>query len=555
MRFATINLDGNRTSTGGIKLGKPPGVLDFDIAAADLGATLPITVHLVGLKLANNLVQYTFNWSGNVDIDGQGHMLTAASGVFLAQFSSVPGDQNAIGNVEIDVVPMGSSILATGDWGTKTLFVDQASFYGGYLPATLSSYTTADNSENCSSSTSDTPLPLIAQINSPAPPSGQWVFLTSAYHQGLSLPPIVVIPPNKKIVQFNATVAKDFVGIVHTTATSGGGVATLDVQVDPEQSCQDGGTTITGPPIAFNPDPSCIQCTLFVGFTDFGEKIGIVNGAYVVLAGSLVTPLSTMFAGHHPTAITARSIANSGFITGLITIGGRTTAYRANIDHDPGTLEQLGAITPSSIGLYGTVVGSRALGTSGRTRAALSYGTGVIDVPLPADVYSSTALAISDAGDIIGTYTVSATGAPHGYRSTSNGHVVQLPASAAVPVAINANGQIAANGLDTSGHATAAIVSASNALTLLGNPAGFTGFQIKSMNKFGTVVGVASSVGSGAPISRAFVWSRTRGFRALSGHRPELPLVDDALFITNANTMVVHGTTASGVTNLFVLPL
>jgi hypothetical protein len=552
LRTATLDLDGNKTSTGGIALTKPANTLTFDVAAAAIGSPLPITLHLVGAPLSGNLVQYTFSWNGNVDVDGQGHMLTAANGSFVAAMTATPGDLNAIGNVAVDILPVVSYINATGDWGTKTLFVDHASFYGGYLPATLAAYGQSDNAEICSDTTA-VQVPMYVRLDNPAPPTGQWVFLTSAFHQGLSLPPIVVVPPGQKSRVFNATVAPNFAGTVHTTATSGGGIATLDIEVDNHQACQSGSGG-HGPPVAYNPDPGCIQCTIFRSINDYGERLGLVGRDYVFFKGTTATTLATMFAAQQPSAISANAISNSGYITGLVTIGGVTTAYRANVDLDPGSLQQLGAITPRSIGSFGTVVGSRPFGT-GQARAAVNYGTGIIDVPLPSsfDVYSSTALAISDIGEVIGTYTTGAGGALHGFRFL-NGHATQLPATAAVPVAINATGQVAANGVDARGLPTAAIVAADGSVTLLGSPRGFTNFQITSMNSRGIAVGTAASVGT-TVVTRAFVWSRTAGFQALSSYRPELPVVDQAYQITDTNTIAVHGVTANGVANLFVLPL
>lgn len=551
LRSATLALDGNEVSTGGIALTKPANTLTFDVPASAVGSPLPITLHLVGTKVGPNLVQYTFSWSGNVDVDGEGHMLTYAYGFFQAKVTAAPPDVNAIGNVSLEVQPYISYIVAQGDWGSKMLYVFQGSFYGGFLPAALSKYGKSGNDVVCSDTT-PVKVPMYVDLDNPAPPTGQWVFVTSAYHQGVSVPPIVVVPPGKSFTLFDASVAPGFTGTVSTMAVSGGSLATYQLEIDPHSDCESSGGG--GPPVAYNPFPECIQCTIFRSINDWNERLGIVGRDHVFIKGSSVTTLASMFAAQRPTSITGVAIADSGYLTGMATINGVTSAYRANVDRAPGTLELLGAITPRAIGEHGVVVGSRVYSSS-QTRAAVAFGRGVIDIPLPSsfDVYSSTALAIDDTGGIAGTYTTSPGGAQHGFRYADN-VATQLPTTAAVPVAIDATGTVAANGVDSRGTPTAALVSARGVVTLLGNPRGYTGFRITSMNRHGLVVGVASLIGT-TPVQRAFAWTPAGGFRALSGLRRELPVVDYAYAITDADDIAVRATDTAGVTNLFILPL
>jgi hypothetical protein len=297
------------------------------------------------------------------------------------------------------------------------------------------------------------------------------------------------------------------------------------------------------------------MCTIFNSINDWTERLGIVGRDYVFIKGATVTPLASMFAAQRPTAISALAMSNSGYITGVATINGVAQAYRANVDREPGTMELLGAITPRGVGAFGTVVGSRLYGTS-QTRAAVSFGRGIFDIPLPStfDIYASTALAINETGDIVGTYTMSSGGALHGFRYSAAGIATQLPATAAIPVAISATGMVAANGADSRGMPTAGLVSPAGAVTLLGNPRGYTNFQITSMNSHGIVVGIASTIGT-VPVQRAFAWTPAAGFIALSGHRRELPVVDYAYAITDANGIAVRATDTAGVINLFILPL
>jgi hypothetical protein len=555
LRSATANLDGHRTATGGIPLSKPANTLNFNVTAASIGLSWPITLHLTGVPIGGNLVRYTFSetFSPAIDIDGHGHMLTAATGNFFAKFSTVPGLQTAIGNVLIDTVPGLNFVNATGDWGTKTIFIEDASFYGGFLPATLKTFVQSDWDPVCSDVT-PVQVPLAVNLNNPAPPTGQWVFLNSAYHLGLAVPAIVVISPGKTSKVFNATVAPNFHGTVHLTAAAGGGMGTLDVEVGIHQDCEpaSGGNSV---PVAYNPDPGCIQCTIFQAINDWNERIGQVGRVAVLIRGSVVTSLASTFASLGVTSISARSLSSSGYTTGLVTIAGRAQAYRANLDLEPGKLELFGAMTPISVGTFGTVVGYRTIATTGQTKAVVNFGAGIIDLVLPTsfDAYSSVALSITDKGEILGTYTTGPGGPLHGFRFL-DGRALALPTTASSPVAINGGGQIAANGTDVGGRAVATIVSPTNAVTVLGVPAGYVSFQVKSMNKFGWAVGVATAA-AGTLVQRAFAWIPGVGFRALSGLSRALPVVDDAMFITDRNTVVVHGLTAAGAGNLYLLPL
>lgn len=552
LRSATANLDGQATSTGGLSLSKPANTLNFSVAASAVGLALPITLHFVGVPLGGGIVSYSFNevFSPGVDVDGDGHLLTAATGTFLAQFTAVPGKQAALGNVLITVLPIVSFINATGAWGTKTIFIQNASFYGGFLPASLNSFVLSKADPICSDTT-PVQVPVAVSLNNPAPPVGQVVSLTSAYHQGLSLPANVILSPGQTSRVFNATVAPNFAGVVHTTAAAGGSIGSIDIEVKEHRACDppSGG----GIPVAYNPDLGCINCTIFATMNDFDERIGLVGHDTLVIRGSTVTSLASQFAGLGVTEISAVSLSNSGFATGLVTIAGHSQAYRASLDLEPGKLDLFGAMTPMSVGTFGTVVGFRSLG-SGQTRAVYNFGRGITDLALPFEAFSSAALAINDAGDILGTYTTAADGPTHGFR-ISNGRVLALPTEGSAPVALNASGQIAANGSDTTGRPVAAILSATNAVTLLGAPDGATSFQVKSLNNFGWAVGVASFPGTSGTVSRGYLWVPGTGFRALSGYARFLPIIDDALQITNRNTVVVHGSNALGAANLYVLPL
>jgi hypothetical protein len=553
LRGATVDLDGNKTATGGITMSKPANTLTFDVPASAIGSPLPITLHMVGVPLDPNLILYTFNWSGNVDVDGNGHMLTSATGSMFLKAYHTPGEINAIGNVSLVAMPNVSNMVATGDWGTKTLLITDARFYGGYLPASLAGYGLSDDAEICSGKKSK-PVQMYVTLNNPAGPKGQVVFMTTGYHQGVSVPPLVVVPPGKKTKLFHATIAAGFTGLVHTTAAGGGGVGATDVQVDPASDCEEGSGG-KNPPFAYNPDPDCIQCTVYHGVNDWGERLGLVGKTHMFIDGGKTTTLESMFDHYKPTAITGLAISNSGYIAGIATIKGATTAYRSNAHFARGTLETMGAITPIAISNDGTIIGTHPV-TQTQGHAAINYGAGVMELPLPSsfDVYSSTAIAANDVGEVVGAYTMSLGGGVHGFRWSWAG-ASALPSTVSVPVAINNAGQIAGNGLDSFGSKTAVIVNADNTVTRLGNPKGYTAFQITAMNNSTVVVGVANVLNTTSVVQRAFVWSPSYGFRALSGYRAELPVVDEALEITDVNTIVVHGVNTAGAGNLYILPL
>jgi hypothetical protein len=231
LRNATASTDANRRSTGGVSLTKAAGTLDFDVAASDLGIPLPITAHLRGEPIGDALVSYSFSWSGSLVLD-RAHTLTGLTGALYARFAPVPGTRASVGNVEMDVLPIVSTITATGNWGRTVVSVEEASLDGGYPTVPLARYARTESSTICSSPRSSTTLSLSIEIGAAAPASGEWVFVKSANHRGLALPTVVFVPAGKRSATFRGTIAPSFAGTVHTIARAGGRTLTLDLAVN-----------------------------------------------------------------------------------------------------------------------------------------------------------------------------------------------------------------------------------------------------------------------------------------------------------------------------------
>jgi uncharacterized membrane protein len=293
----------------------------------------------------------------------------------------------------------------------------------------------------------------------------------------------------------------------------------------------------------------CTSCTGFLDINHDGERLTTINGFTTVVAGTQSLELLRAFPS--ASAIGADTMNNDGSIAGRITIDGVTQAYRANVNHGT-SLVLLGTMTPQALNNYNLVVGYRVV--DGASQAVYSNGNGIVPYALTSSygVAASRALDVNDDGRLIGTYTDKA-GIVRGFTSFDGITTTLAIAKGqpAIPVAINNAGQIAANAVTAAGPAIAVIMAPSGAITTtLGAPSGFTTFQVKSINRFGAVAGIATASNG---LQRAFAWQPTTGFLALTGHVAGLTATD-ALRITDANRVVVNGT-YNGVTDLYIVTL
>jgi hypothetical protein len=552
LRMVGANAGNGVRAGGGVAIGKAAGTLDFALAATDLGMPVAITMHLHGSSLGGGRVVYTVDdsYSPAVDIGG-GHSLTQITGTLVANVARLPGTATPqIGDVRLLIRPS-SYLYATGDWGTQTIAITNADLIGGIPQPSLSALVENGDYLVCSDSV-ETTQPLAVWLADVAQTGGAAVDLKGPFHGGVALPRSVVVPPGKRSVVATARIAPNFVGTVHLTAAATGVTQALDLTVHAHADCAHG--SFTGPALqswVASAVAGCTSCTGFLDVNHDDEKLTTINGATAVVRGRQVIDLLRTFP--NATAVGAAAMNNDGTIAGRLTIDGVSQAYRANLNHGTPTPFLLGAMTPKAINNYDGVVGFRVVG--GANQAVYTNGHGIMPLALTTSygVTASTALDITDGGQVIGTYTDSA-GIVRGFRWVG-GATTTLPvlgAKPVIPVAVNEAGQIAVNGASGSGQPLAAIVSPLGTLSALGVPSGFGTFEVKSINRFGAVVGVATTTGTPA-VQRAFAWTPDRGFIALTGYVANL-IATDALRITDANEVVVRGT-YSGAADLYLLTL
>ena len=537
------------TRRTGTRIPKPAGALSFTVDVADLGVDLPIEVHLEGKSRGGGLIEFTFDDAyPEVDITGRGDMLlTRATGSVLVRLATMRGADaptchgiDCGGNVYVNVVS--GSATAYGSWGSTTFTIDEAFGVGGVPRPRLGQLTPPPPTRNsqgtytlplCSSST-----PTIARfgiwLGAPAPEGGARIDVTTPSPSTLRL------AAGARSTVVGVKVPASFVGTLRVTAAAGGSVQSHDLVVRPASECRLPASRPAYEPYAPPSLVGCAGCSASVDVNGRVDRLMRVAGELRVIRDGAVYALRDLFP-RATSAIDAVAINDLGWVAGRVTIDGVDQAYRADTVH--GSYELLGQLTPLDVHASGAVVGY-SVDRSGTPQAAYSTGRSIVALQLASSsgVRSSRALGVNDAGQVIGTYTDNA-GAVRGFRWV-DGTTSTLPA---IPVAINQANQIAANG------AGAVMIQSDGSVTELGSPSGHTGFHVTSLNRWGYAVGVATTIGTPS-LQRAFAWIPGRGFVALGDYASGLGAVDNALQITDANQVVVHGT-AAGVTDLYLLTL
>ncbi len=561
VQYAHAILDGNSYRTAGIVVAKPAGTLNFPLPASAIGLNLPITLHLSGTSIGGNIIQFTFNDAfSDVDITGNGDLLTGASGVLLVIASPLAGAQSAIcnntscpGDVSLELV--GATVTATGTWGSEPVTLESARGVGGVPRARMNGLvapTTSTDSHGtvypfCSATNATTPGDLVVALTGVAPSGGTRVDLTAPH--GFGLPTSIIVPQGLTSYDVPFTVPVNFVGSIELTAAAGGAVSSAELVVDPAIDCQPPGSRPSYeayvPPLLVG----CTQCSEFVDLNDENWQLTQVGSQLMVIIDGAVSPLLKAFP--QATAVGADALNDSGMIAGRMTVGGVTQAYRANFAYGAHGAQLLGAMVPEDIGSSGTVVGYRS-DANGLHHPVFNSGRGVTDIALASSygIEEARALRISPSGQVIGTFTGN-DGVIRGYRWV-DGTTYTLPnigSTPGIPVAVDRMNDIAVN--SKSG---AAIIGADGTVLALGNPSGYVGFQVTSLNRYGYAVGNASPAIGLAAVSQGFVWIPKRGFVALTNYVKGLS-VDQALRITDTNQVVVHGTTSAGIADLYLITL
>jgi hypothetical protein len=551
VQMATVDIGDGPRSTGGAAVYKPSGTLDFALSAADLGMNAPVTIHLRGYAGRNGLIAFVVDDTYASIILGPGYTLTRITGLVQMEATRVPGTaMPRVGNVRLRVLP-GSYLNTYGTWGMQTLAITSTSFIGGVTQPALDAFVHTGDHLLCSDTVATTQT-FALWLTDVAQRGGAAVDLVAPLGGRFDLPTTAIVPTGRRSMTVTAKIAPNFVGSVRLTAAAGGEQRSLDLVVRPRSDCDAGPNTRPSLQSWISAAiAGCASCTDYVDINHDNEKLATINGRLVVIRGTQKIDVREAFPT--ATAVTAGAINNDGTLTGRITIGGITQAYRANMNHGAPTPLLLGAMTPEAINNYDVVVGSRP--QNGVQQAVFSNGRGIVPLALQSGygIVASRALDIADSGQIVGTYT-DAAGLVRGFRWFRN-VTRTLPVvgvKPAIPVAVNRAGQIAVNGANSLGQPVAAIVSPTGAVTSLGVPTGFAMFEVKSINRFGAVAGIAKTSGL-TVVQRAFVWRPGRGFAPLTGYVTNLTATD-ALRITDANQVVVRGT-YNGVADLYLITL
>ncbi len=548
IRVGTAVLGTATTSTGGLAISKKAGTFDFAIAASDLGMPFSATVHLYGKSSGDGHIIYTINdiYAPAVAIGG-GHTLSSITGSLTATATRVPGAVTAqIGNARLMFDGV-SQLVANGDWGAQSITLASTELIGGIPQPALGALVATGDNLVCSDSVTTT-QPLAVWLTDVAQGGGAAVDFKVPLH-GIRLPASVLVQPGHRSVNVGAQIAANFVGTVQVSASSSGVTKSIDMTIHAQADC----TAPSSSPAIEAWVPSavagCTSCTGYLDINHDGERLTTVNGFTTVVAGTQALELLRAFPD--ASAIGADTMNDDGSLAGRITIDGVTQAYRANVNHGT-SLVLLGTMTPQALNNYNLVVGYRVV--DGASEAVYSNGNGIVPYALTSSygVAASRALDVNDDGRVIGTYT-DVSGVVRGFASFDGVTTTLAIAKAqpAIPVAINSAGQIAANAKTAAGQAVAVILAPTGAITTtLDAPSGYATFQVKSINRFGAVAGVATTSNG---VQRAFAWQPATGFIALTGHVAGLTATD-ALRITDANRVVVTGT-YSGVTDLYLVTL
>ena len=562
IKYASAHFDDEFSNEAAVLASKPAGTLDFALPASAIGVQLPITLNLHGTILSSNRVQFTFNdsFGSGVDITGAGDMLTSADGTVVVQTTLMPGADgpqcdhtSCIGDVYLDLES--GTVNAHGTFGNKVITIDEAFGIGGVPRAKIKGVFPPPPAEDahgaydlpfCTSSVKQH-APFLVELETPAPTGGTRVDFSWPAGGGVAFPNTVIVPGGKDAVTVDMTVGANFVGTVHVTAAAGGAGASTDFTVAPASACQPPGShpqyEAYVPPLLVG----CTACSQFIEIDNEVDQVTSVNGQLEYISHGVLTPFAKVFT--QATSIGVAAIDSFGFVVGRMTVGGVAQAYRANLKHGAHAPELIGQMVPQDVNAWGTLVGYRVDAATGLSHSVYNTGRGVIDLTIASSfgVRQSAAHHISESGQVAGTFTDS-NGVVRGYRWV-NGATTTLPVIAskpAIPAAINAANQIAVNA------GGAGIIAANGAITQLGVPAGYGSFEVTSLNRWGIAVGVATSLGA-TVVKTAFAWRPGSGFVSLTNYAPGL-VTDNALRITDANQVVVHGT-AGGITDLYLLTL
>jgi hypothetical protein len=235
---ATVDLgDGPRSSSGSSVLAKRAGTLDFDLQASDLGAKVPIRVHLRGTAGSAGRIDYSIDqtFSPRVDLGG-GHWLASVTGRLSMLALPLPGrTKQDVGDVRLAIAGP-SSLVAYTDFGKITIAITKLDVLGGVVQPPLDTFADPNRTLVCSDKVATTRL-LAVSLSSVARGTGAAVELKGPRDAGVRVPSGVVVHTGSRSTTLHAHIEPNFVGTVRLTATAGGIARSLDVVVHPRGDC------------------------------------------------------------------------------------------------------------------------------------------------------------------------------------------------------------------------------------------------------------------------------------------------------------------------------
>ncbi|HVV84881.1 MAG TPA: hypothetical protein VHE35_17575 [Kofleriaceae bacterium] len=235
---ATVDTGGSRSASGGRLIEKHAGTADFDLAAADLGVDLPITLHLHGHEGHGGRIDYEIDEELRepVYLD-RDHALTRITGRLSMRALPLPGTERAeVGNVYLAIDDR-SVIVATGSWGSLEIPVTKLAVKGGILQPPLDRFD--DRSETLICSGREATLHTFAvSLAGGARGHGALVQFHNEPGAGVLLPAGIVVAAGSSTTTITARIAPDFVGRARLTAAAGGVERAIDLEIHAARDCE-----------------------------------------------------------------------------------------------------------------------------------------------------------------------------------------------------------------------------------------------------------------------------------------------------------------------------
>lgn len=570
LNVSVVQFDGKNYATAAHLLPKDAGSLNITLSGAALGLNTSASITLTGTE---NPSTQTITWSFNktfsppLHVDDN-HYVDQVYGQIVAQHWLLPGEypstcgaKSCERNTSFQLAP-GSSITVNGhsevlgvfdySW-TEPVKVLNIKGLGGVPRPTLSGLFVKAPEPLCSREYADTKLSVGAWVSSVAPTGGAKIDFASSSPSHIALASSYNVPAGFKEVYFDAIIKPGVSGLFSISAWANGAKLTRVFTVLPAShpDCNDSKDPFDvkdyGQPIL----QACTSCTVTpVDLSIYDDGIlrkDRVDYYLDGLGGAVNLPVAMGVS-----VVDTRDIADTGAITGQLmqTNTSPWQAFKINPRQQGFAPQVLGDFTPRAINNKGSVVGFRT--SSSGNIAVVHDGSQLRDVPLSLSTRNSEALGVSDTGYVIGKLTDS-DGATYGFRHYA-GRTEKLPsfrntstapAYPSLPAAVNDFGVVAANFQDSQGYGHAVLLSTDGAVRHLSTPAGFTRLQANSLNNREWVAATAYS----ATGSRGFIYSPLDGLRDLNTLIPSSLgiVITDALRVTDANTVLVRGSSSQGV--------